>query len=120
MTHMAIGHEIIAIADASDPRVDRAAVDRDAFPKDVVVADFQASRLSLVLQVLRPLSQNRAGEDLVLSTHNQRADQVSVRPNDTAGTDSNWPFQNRIRTDLSSLTDLRFRRQDRRRMHLGA
>src|SRR5713101_8107077 len=86
MRDMAIGHEVIVTADTSGPGVGGAAMDGDAFAKDVVVADFQTSRLSLVLQMLWPFTQYRASEDQVLPAHEYGAAQMGMWPNDTTGT----------------------------------
>src|SRR5713101_4910951 len=86
MRDVAIGHEVIAAADAGRPGVGGAAMDGDAFAEDIVVADFQTSRLSLVLQMLWPFTQDRASEDQVLPAHDYGAAQMGMWPNDTTGT----------------------------------
>ena len=70
VSDVAIDHEIIVTADDGLPCLGRAPMNGDAFAKNVAIADFQTSRLALVPEVLRPLSQNGAGEDLVLTAHN--------------------------------------------------
>src|SRR5260370_11358314 len=93
--HVAIRHEVIVAADAGGPGVGGAAMDGHAFAEDVVGADFQTSRLPLVLQMLRSLAQDGAGEHVVVPAHRQRPAKVDIRANDATATDAYDSFQNR-------------------------
>jgi hypothetical protein len=48
MGDMTVRHEIIVATDASGPGVRGPAMDGDALAEDIMIADFQPSRLSLV------------------------------------------------------------------------
>src|SRR5262245_259732 len=84
-----------------------AAVDRDVLAEDVAVADLDAGRLVVVLEVLRALPEDGAAEDNVALAHRERADQVSVRAQHAAGADTHPAFDNGVRADHDIVPQLR-------------
>src|SRR5262245_38880372 len=110
MPDMAVYHEVVVAADTSGPRVSGAAMNGHALAEDVVVANFQPRRFSLVLQMLRPFAQNRTREHFIALSHDQGAAQMSMRTNDATAADLNLPLQYGIGTDLNSFGDLDFGR----------
>src|SRR5271166_5982517 len=63
---MTVGHEEIAVADASGHGLNCAAMYGDMLPEGIAVADFQGGRLAVVLEMLGLLTKNHTGEYLVV------------------------------------------------------
>ena len=72
MGHMAIRQQVVV---AANPRVTargRPTVDRDKFPKCIVVPDFQMCRFPDILQVLRLLANTRKSIKLIPGPNHAR------------------------------------------------
>jgi len=65
---MAIGEKGATVADARFPVACRATADCNKFAKRIVIADFQISRLALIFQVLRLLTDRAGGIKLIART----------------------------------------------------
>ena len=81
--------------------VDRAAVDRHVFAKDVAVADSQRRRLAPVAAVLRALAEHGPVADEVLRPHRERPAQAGVAFDHALRSDLDRTLDNRVRADLN-------------------
>ena len=72
---------------------------RDMFAEDIVVADAQARRLVLVLQILRRVADDAAGVKLVARAYRRHPGKINVRPDHTVRTQLHAFINHGIRPD---------------------
>src|SRR6185437_10683744 len=108
-----IGYEEIVVADAGDALVvDRAAVERAAFAKDIAVADLEAGRLTGVFLVLRRIAQRSELIDPVARADRGRTVDDDMGADDGARTDANLRADDTEGTHGDVRRQLRLRRND--------
>src|SRR5262245_10124200 len=115
---MRVDHEVVEAADAGHPvALDvRPPVHRDEFAKRIAVADLSPGRLALVGQVLRLATDDGTRPDSVAATHDERADQVGVGPDDAVEAERDRPLDDRVRADLDAGREIGLGRHDGRRV----
>src|SRR5437879_8175216 len=115
---MTVSEKAPAIADARLSFARRAAADRNKFAKRIFIADFQISRLSLILQVLRLLPDRAGGIKFVSRTRAHRPTKRDVMLQPTIWAEHDVGSDHAIRPDDRSRSDLCAYIDNRRRMNL--
>ncbi len=100
MSDMAVRHQKIVRADAGLLGQLVRTMNRGMFAEDIVVANAQAGRLVLILQILRGVADHAAGVEAVVRANGRVAGQINVRPDDGALADGHRFVNNGVRSDL--------------------
>ena len=109
MGDVGVGHEEIVVADAHDPRLGCAAVNRHMLAEDIVVADFNPRRFVIVFEMLRPFAQHCMTIHRVVAAHAQRTDDVDAGAQGAAVANLHFALNDYIGADDDFLADHDFR-----------
>src|SRR5216683_7464747 len=94
-------------------------MNRDVLAEDVAVADFQPSRFTLVLQVLRLPAEDGVAENFIVGAHDERSDEMNPSPQDATRADPDVALDNDVRPNLDVIGQVGFRRDDGGGMDAG-
>ena len=107
MRNVNIRHNIVAVTDHRLTTFTCGTRDRGIFPDDVVIANTATGMLALEMEILRLNADLRAGAyDVVLPDYCAAADD-HMASNPRPCTNHNILFNDRIRTDVHILIDIR-------------
>ena len=118
MSDVTIGEEISV---ASDDRIrpwSGAPVDGTKFPKGISLADLQISRFTLILQILRALSDRGVGVELIIRPDLTRPGESHMILQPAAVAEPDTGINHTIRTNNDAVTELNAQLDNRSRMNL--
>lgn len=103
VSDMAVHHEEIVITDDSFHGVGGAAMNGHLFAEDVAIADFDAGRLVVIFEMLRPFAQDSAGIDEVASAEGHGPEEIRAGADDAIIADGHGAIDDGEGADLDVL-----------------